>query len=96
MMKGVGEMVEVKVFVNLEKNRVTVQIVEQIPIFSDGKFTVFVDRYGAQYIEKDGRKYRFVDIIDGRRTEEAISEEEAKKIIRDMIRERIEERLLNW
>jgi hypothetical protein len=87
---------EIKVFVNLEENKVTIQVVERIPIFDDGKFTVFVDRYGAQYIEKDGRKYRFVDIMDGRRTEEAISEEEAKKIIRDTIRERIEERLLNW
>ena len=87
---------EVKVFVNLEENKVTVQIVERIPIFDNKKFTVFVDRHGAQYIEKDGRKYRFVDIMDGRRTEEVISEEEAKKIIRDTIRERIEERLLNW
>jgi hypothetical protein len=91
----VGEM-DVKIFVNLEENKVTVQIVEKIEIFRDGKFVIFTDRHGIQYIQKENGRYKVVDILDGRRTEEEISEEEAKKIIRDTIRGRIEERLLNW
>jgi hypothetical protein len=87
---------EVKVFVNLEKNRVTVQIVEQIPIFSDGTFTVFFDRYGGKYIVKEGGKYWLVETMDGKKTREWLDEEEVKKIIRETMRERIEERLLNW
>lgn len=87
---------EVKVFVNLEENKVTIQIVEKIGIFSDGTFTVFADRYGRQYIEKEGNKYWLVETMDGKKTKEWLDEEEAKKIIRDTIRGRIEERLLNW
>jgi inorganic pyrophosphatase len=95
-MTEVGEMVEVKVFVNLEKNRVTVQIVEQIPIFSDGTFIVFFDRYGRKYIEREGNRYWLVETMDNKKTREWLDEEEAKKIIREAIKERIEERLLNW
>ena len=87
---------EVKVFVNLEENKVTVQIVEKIEIFRDGKFVLFADRHGIQYIEKEGSRYWLVDIIDGKETREMLDEEEAKRTIRNVMRERIEERLLNW
>jgi hypothetical protein len=89
-------MVEVKVFVNLEKNRVTIQIVEQIPIFNDGQFTLFFDRYGRKYIEKENGQYWLVETMDGKKTKEWLDEEETKKIIREVIKGRIEERLLNW
>jgi hypothetical protein len=92
--------IDVNIWVNLDDNSLAIQIVERLPIFLNNKFTVFVDKWGAQYIQKEGegknKKYKFIEIFNGKRTEVEISEEEAVRIIRDVMKERIEERLQNW
>jgi hypothetical protein len=86
-----GGMIGVDVVVSLEENRVRIEIVKQLPIFLNNKFTIFADGCGVQYIQKeDNKKYKLVNVIGGRRTEAEISEEEAKRIIRDVIVEKIE------
>jgi hypothetical protein len=89
-----GGMIGADVVVSLEENRVRIEIVKQLPIFFNNKFAIFADGCGAQYIQKeDNKKYKLVNVIGGRRTEAEISEEEAKRIIRDVIMEKIEDSL---
>jgi len=84
-------MIGVDVVVNLEENRVRIEIVKQLPIFFSNKFAIFADGCGTQYIQKeDNKKYKLVSVIGGRRTEAEINEEEAKRIIRDVIMEKID------
>jgi hypothetical protein len=86
--------IDVNIWVNLDNNSLTIEIREQLPVFYNNKFTVFADRWGIQYIQKEeNSRYKLISVIGGRRTEVEISEDEVKRIIRSVVKERIEEML---
>lgn len=89
---------KLKVFVNLEKNQVTVQRIKKTEAFSKfGRFGVEGDHHGGSWIEKRDSGYYSVNRIyarDGQpaRTvqEKRLTAEEAKKIIRETVKDREE------
>jgi KaiC/GvpD/RAD55 family RecA-like ATPase len=84
---------EIKVFVNLEENRVTIMKIEREKIF-DGcpplkRFIIEGDGIGFSAIEKREDGYHDINVLRGEIIRDrVISANEAKRIIREVIRER--------
>jgi len=97
-------MEKIKVFVNLEKDIVTVQIIRKTKIFDNParRFILESDQGGFSAIEKRDDGYYKVNFLYDRDIlghwkntgkyieEKKITEDEAKRIIRETIRERLE------
>jgi len=96
-------MEKVKVFVNLEKEEVTIQIIRKVKIFDNParRFILESDSGGFSAIEKRDNGFFKVNFLRDRDVlgrwlstgkfieERKISEEETKRIIRETIKERI-------
>jgi len=97
-------MEKIKVFVNLEKDIVTVQIIRKTKIFDNParRFVLEGDHWGFSAIEKRKDGYYKVNFLydsdvlghpknTGKYIEERkITEDEARRIIREAVRERLE------
>jgi hypothetical protein len=84
---------KVKVFVNFEKNQITIIRINKRQIFNTAnRFFIEGDSQGFSYLEKRQDGIYFVNVLKGRFENEILEErkisiEEAKKIIRDVILE---------
>jgi len=98
----------VEVLVNLQENIATIQIRKELffKLKSDPsveRFIIYSEYEGASYIDKVGGKYYFKIIaknepgIYARIVEEReITEGEARRIIRDIIKERIMDKVIEY
>jgi hypothetical protein len=97
----------VKVFVNLQENIVTIQIVLRkelfFKIFNDSsieRFIIDIDTCGSSYIERKDGKYYFKNILrnghERKVDEKELTEGEARRMIREVIKERIMNKLREY
>jgi hypothetical protein len=96
---------DIKVFVNLQENVATIQIILKKELFfkvhnsaNVERFLIDVDSCGSSYIERKDGKYYFRNVLrDGNERkvidEKDLSEEEAKEIIRKVIKERVKDKI---
>jgi hypothetical protein len=83
-----------KIYINLEKNQITIITVEKQPIFEKtkkGYETFFIEGDGKGYssIRKEGNQYYFVNVLDGEVIQkEPLTIEEVKEVIKSVITER--------
>jgi hypothetical protein len=84
-------MEKVKVFVNFQKNEITIMTIEKLSIFEgiNKSFLIEADYRGYSAIRNKEDGFHLINVLDGNIIEDKlISEEEAKKTIRDTIIER--------
>jgi hypothetical protein len=99
----------VKVFVNLEENTATVQVILYYKeLFSKIHNNTSIERFfiesdigGCSYIERKDKKYYFKNILrngNERKVveEKELTEEKVKELIRKVIKERIMNKIRSW
>jgi hypothetical protein len=80
-----------KIYINLEKNQITIITIEKQPIFNDkGIYFIECDSGGSSFIKKEKNGYHLINVLrNGYERKEIenklLTNEEVKDIIRDTI-----------